>query len=200
MTARSDGSTSPCATTTALIAGKTKAAPERRSQGTPRVSTPYADITQIRFWGLRLSALSAPPSSGAPPSYSVVCTRFYFVPAQARTRRGPSPWSGLVLDRPIQSWGLAPTPHSLMCSGPITSGGFPLLRVADHCDVAARRRDEPRDDQDRERYECEDLHLRLLRSGTRLRGAATRRDRGLPRSRGRAVRRRRRSASRSRTS
>src|SRR5207249_6796751 len=77
MTARSDGSTSPCATTTALIAGKTKAAPERRSQGIPRVSTPYADITQIRFWGLRRSALSAPPSSGAPPSYSVVCVRVY---------------------------------------------------------------------------------------------------------------------------
>src|SRR5438045_1554455 len=77
MTARSDGSTSPCATTTALMAGKTKAAPERRSQGIPRVSTPYADITQIRFWGLRLSALSAPLSSGAPPSYSVVCSRFY---------------------------------------------------------------------------------------------------------------------------
>src|SRR2546430_2484677 len=76
MTARSDGSTSPCATTTALI-GKTKAAPERRSQGIPRVSTPYADITQIRFWGLRLSALSAPLSSGAPPSYSVVCLWFY---------------------------------------------------------------------------------------------------------------------------
>src|SRR5437016_3390877 len=177
MTARSDGSTSPCATTTALIAGKTKAAPERRSQGIPRVSTPYADITQIRFWGLRLSALSAPPSSGAPPSYSVVCTRFYFVPAQARTRRGPSPWSGLVLDRPV---------------GCVWLRGFPLLRVADDRDVAARRRDEPRNDQDRERYECEDLHLRLLRSGTRLRGAATRRDRGLPRSRGRAVRRRRR--------
>src|SRR6266550_214810 len=72
MTARSDGSTSPCATTTALMA-KIKAAPERRSQGVPLVSTPYADITQIRFWGLRLSALSAPLSSGAPPSYSVVC-------------------------------------------------------------------------------------------------------------------------------
>src|SRR5436190_4988993 len=71
MTARSDGSTSPCATTTALM-GKRKTAPERRSQGIPRVSTPYADITQIRFWGLRLSALSAPHSSGAHPSYEVV--------------------------------------------------------------------------------------------------------------------------------
>src|SRR4029078_246763 len=71
MTARSDGSTSPCATTTALMA-KIKAAPERRLLGIPRVSTPYADITQIRFWGLRPSALSAPPSSGAPPSYEVV--------------------------------------------------------------------------------------------------------------------------------
>src|SRR2546430_5126207 len=104
MTARSDGSTSPCATTTALM-GKRKAAPERRSQGIPRVSTPYADITQIRFWGLRLSALSAPLSSGAPPSYSVVCGQ--------------------------------------LCR-------FAVLRVADHRDVAARRRDEPRDDQDRE--------------------------------------------------
>src|SRR5438094_7487375 len=97
MTARSDGSTSPCATTTALIAGKTKAAPERRSQGIPRLSTPYADITQIRFWGLRLSALSAPLSSGAPPSYSVVRVRVY---AERWTRRGPSPSRSLVLSRP----------------------------------------------------------------------------------------------------
>src|SRR2546423_15618114 len=80
MTARSDGSTAPCATTTALMTGKTKAAPERRSQGIPRVSTPYADITQTRFWGLRLSALSAPPSSAAPPSYSDVCVRAYAQP------------------------------------------------------------------------------------------------------------------------
>src|SRR5213594_3735383 len=142
---------SPCATTTALMAGKTKAAPERRSQGIPRVSTPYADITQIRFWGLRLSALSAPLSSGAPPSYSVVCSQ--------------------------------------LC-------GFAILRVAHHAHVAARWRDKPRDDQDREGHECEDLHLSLLRSGTRLRGAATRRDRGLPRSRAREARRRHRSVSR----
>src|SRR5438552_7267755 len=58
---------------------KTKAAPERRSQGIPRVSTPYADITQIRFWGLRLSALSAPPSSGAPPSYEIVLLECSYV-------------------------------------------------------------------------------------------------------------------------
>src|SRR5256885_14532508 len=130
------------------MTGKTKAAPERRSQGIPRVSTPYADITQIRFWGLRLSALSAPLSSGAPPSYSVVCSS--------------------------------------------TLRGFAVLRVADHGDVAARRRDEPCDDQDRKGRECEDLHDRLLKSGTRLRGAATRRDRGLPRSRAREARRRHR--------
>jgi len=34
-------------------------ASERRSE-VSRVPTPYADITQIRFWGLRLTALSAP--------------------------------------------------------------------------------------------------------------------------------------------
>src|SRR5438067_6934992 len=126
MTARSDGSTSPCATTTALIAGKTKAAPERRSQGIPRVSTPYADITQIRFWGLRLSALSAPLSSGAPPSYSVVLP--LILRRIGPTRRGPSPSPGLVLDHPFE----------------LGLGRFAVLRLAAHRDhVSARRREEP---------------------------------------------------------
>src|SRR5437773_11603033 len=44
-------------------------ASERRSE-VSRVPTPYADITQIRFWGLRIAALSAPV--GAPPPYPVV--------------------------------------------------------------------------------------------------------------------------------
>jgi hypothetical protein len=60
-------------------------ASERRSE-VSRVPTPYADITQIRFWGLRLTALSAPP--GAPPSYSVV-RRVYVVPL--RRLQGFSP-------------------------------------------------------------------------------------------------------------
>src|SRR6266849_1559313 len=150
MTARSDGSTSPCATTTALMA-KIKAAPERRSQGVSRVSTPYADITQIRFWGLRLSALSAPLSSGAPPSYSVVCASS--VCRFRRTRRGPSPSPGLVLNRPISSRGLAPAPLTLSgVPGASTSRRFAVLRLAAHHDhVAVRWRDEPRHHQDRER-------------------------------------------------
>src|SRR2546427_2742901 len=158
MTARSDGSTSPCATTTALMAGNTRAAPERRSQGVPRVSTPYADITQIRFWGLRLSALSAPLSSGAPPSYSVVRVRVY---AGRETRRGPRPSWSLVLSRPI--WVAA-------------SGRFALLRVADRRD-RLRRSHEPADHQDREGCECQELHrsppLDLVRRFAVLRGVET---------------------------
>src|SRR5216117_4146795 len=60
------------------------------------ISTPYADITQIRFWGLRLSALSAPPSSGAPPSYSVVRLRVYAGRARHEEDHAPrGAWSSV---------------------------------------------------------------------------------------------------------
>src|SRR5712692_1108615 len=68
--ARSSGSTSPCAITTAFNGRKQKCGASERRSEVSRVPTPYADITQIRFWGLRFTALSAPV--GAPPSYSVV--------------------------------------------------------------------------------------------------------------------------------
>src|SRR5438309_1387550 len=147
ITARSDGTTSPCATTTALMTGKTKAAPERRSQGIPRVSTPYADITQIRFWGLRLSALSAPLSSGAPPSYSVVCVRAYAQPHgheedQARCRAwspidpcdlGATPPSGPPPCGPRRSRRRATARRATRRPGPrtIRRRGFPSLSPLD---------------------------------------------------------------------
>src|SRR5688572_3451654 len=135
--ARSRGSTSPCATTTAFT--NKSGASERRSE-VSRVPTPYADITQIRFWGLRLSALSA-PRGRSPVVFNCACS---VLPYPQGGCRGFSP-----------------------CD---ESGG--LLDLFDRHDLAlVRWGDEPRDDEDREGTECDELHLVSsfdLRSCTRL--------------------------------
>src|SRR5436190_23396251 len=156
MKARSDGRTSPCATTTALMA-KIKAAPERRSQGIPRVSTPYADITQIRFWGLRPSALSAPLSSGAPPSYSVVCSQFYAaLRSSAWLTTLTSPRDGATSHATTRTAKDANARISMTASLNLVRG-FAVLRRVETEDLLALRHAKPDEDidelQDHERHD-----------------------------------------------
>src|SRR5438552_7978165 len=128
-------------------------ASERRSE-VSRVPTPYADITQIRFWGLRITALSAPV--GAPPSYSVVAAS---LPRPLGGCRGSPPAMRQTRER-----GRATTmPHVRDTTG-LVLGGLRLSDLLDRLDLddlGLGGGDEPRHHQDRERREGCEFHLDL---------------------------------------